>query len=229
MINLVADVDISVLCEEVVEGVVAGHVFQNVTAQGFNAVPDAPGKLLIPTKTNHQMMGAERLQHSEVAVIFDVDIQNYHFTTQPGAFRRVIMNLLGNALKYTSRGYVCIKLDATEIEDHLTRGNSETTSRSMVVLTVTDTGNGISSEFLRSKVFTPFAQENPLSSGTGLGLSIVRSIVTVLEGDITIDSELGRGTRKFPMYKITSVKVLTICRSQCDSPTSANAVINKHT
>ncbi|KFY99255.1 hypothetical protein V500_01427 [Pseudogymnoascus sp. VKM F-4518 (FW-2643)] len=169
LINLVADVDISVLCEEVVEGVLAGHAFQDVAAQGFDTVPDAQGELLNQRNSDNQIIDAERLQHSEVVVIFDVNVQNYRFVTQPGAVRRVIMNLLGNALKYTSRGYV--------------------------VLTVTDTGKGISSEFLRSKVFTPFAQENSLSSGTGLGLSIVRSIVAVLEGDITIDSELGRGTQ----------------------------------
>ncbi|KFZ24550.1 hypothetical protein V502_00966 [Pseudogymnoascus sp. VKM F-4520 (FW-2644)] len=195
LINLVADVDISVLCEEVVEGVFVGHAFQDVAAQGLDTVPDAQGELRNRRNSDNQIMDAERLQRSEVVVIFDVDVQNYRFVTQPGAVRRVIMNLLGNALKYTSRGYVCIKLDATDIDDPPTRGNSETISRSMVVLTVTDTGKGISSEFLRSKVFTPFAQENSLSSGTGLGLSIVRSIVTVLEGDITIDSELGRGTQ----------------------------------
>ncbi|OBT64970.1 hypothetical protein VE03_05631 [Pseudogymnoascus sp. 23342-1-I1] len=193
--NLVADVDISVLCEEVVEGAFAGHAFQNIEAQGFDAVLGAQEELLNPRKSNNQVVGAERLQRSEVVVIFDVDVQNYRFATQPGAFRRVVMNLLGNALKYTSRGYVCIKLDATNIDDPSTSGNLDIISRSKVVLTVTDTGKGISSEFLRSKVFTPFAQENSLSSGTGLGLSIVRSIVAVLEGDITIDSELGRGTR----------------------------------
>lgn len=197
-------------------------------------MPAAQGELPNRRNSDNQMIDAERLQRSEVVVIFDVDVQNYRFVTQPGAVRRVIMNLLGNALKYTSRGYVCIKLDATDIDDPPTRGNLETISRSMVVLTVTDTGKGISSEFLRSKVFTPFAQENSLSSGTGLGLSIVRSIVAVLEGDITIDSELGRGTRKFHMYKITSVKVLTICRSQGDSPTpsrdaNASCIIDKHT
>jgi len=84
MINLVADVEISVLCEEVVEGVFAGHVFQSVAAQGFDIVLD--GKHLSPRKFNNKMMGAERLQYSEVAVIFDVGIQNYLFTTQPGAF-----------------------------------------------------------------------------------------------------------------------------------------------
>lgn len=109
------------------------------------------------------------------------------------------MNLLGNALKYTSHGYVRVKLDATEIEDLQTPGSGDSVARSMVELTVMDTGKGISSEFLRSKLFTPFAQENSLSSGTGLGLSIVRSIVALLEGEITIDSELGRGTREFTL------------------------------
>jgi hypothetical protein len=96
MINLFADVDISVVCEEVVEGVFAGHVFQNVTAQSFDMVPSSQGRMSekksgapTPTSTTQSSL------NSEVAVILDVDIQNYHFTTQPGAFRRVIMNLLG--------------------------------------------------------------------------------------------------------------------------------------
>lgn len=196
MINLFADVDISIVCEEVVESVFAGHVFQNVTAQSFDMVPHSKGKMSDPRGfLTEGTMTADHVKHPEVAVILDIDIQNYHFTTQPGAFRRVIMNLLGNALKYTSHGYVRVRLDATEIDDLHTPGSGDSVARSMVTLTVTDTGKGISSEFLRSKLFTPFAQENSLSSGTGLGLSIVRSIVALLEGEITIDSELGRGTQ----------------------------------
>jgi len=202
MINLFAEVDVSVVCEEVVEGVFAGHVFQNITAQNFNMV-DSRGKMSDPKtylENSQSVITSEPTQHSEVAVILDVDIENYRFTTQPGAFRRVVMNLLGNALKYTSHGYVRITLEATEIEDLRTPGDSQLIPRSMVVLTITDTGRGISSEFLRSKLFTPIAQENSLSSGTGLGLSIVRSIVALLEGDITIDSEVGRGTRKYNLW-----------------------------
>ncbi|KAL3424135.1 hsp90-like protein [Phlyctema vagabunda] len=197
MINLFADVDVSVVCEEVVEGVFAGHVFQNVTAKSFDMVPDAHGKMSDPQKLSSQApseAGLDKVPPPEVAVILDVDIQNYHFITQPGAFRRVIMNLLGNALKYTSHGFVQIKLEAKEIEDLVTP-SSDPVARSMVTLTIQDTGKGISAEFLRSKLFTPFAQENSLSSGTGLGLSIVRSIVALLEGEIEIDSEPGRGTQ----------------------------------
>jgi len=200
MINLFADVDISIVCEEVVEGVFAGHVFQNVTAPSFDTVADARGKMSDNKRhvpNSGPMLDSDDLSHhSNVAVILDIDIQNYHFTTQPGAFRRIIMNLLGNALKYTSRGYVKIKLEATEMDDFQPPGSTESIPRACVTLTITDTGKGISSDFIRSKLFTPFAQENSLSSGTGLGLSIVRSITALLEGEIAIKSELGRGTGK---------------------------------
>ncbi|KAH7412714.1 histidine kinase-group I protein [Cadophora sp. MPI-SDFR-AT-0126] len=201
MLNLFQHIDISVLCEEVVESVFAGHVFQHTTAQSFDIVPDSQGKMSDARKvisSSENMLGADRLQTSGVAVILDIDAHNYHFTTQPGALRRLVMNLLGNALKYTSHGYVKITLTVTDMEnfhsDTASTG-SDGVPRAMISLTVQDTGRGISPEFLRSKLFMPFAQENSLSSGTGLGLSIVRKIVSLLEGDITIDSEVGRGTR----------------------------------
>jgi signal transduction histidine kinase len=201
MVNLFAEVDISVICEEVVEGVFAGHVFQNLTAGNFDIVPAPRGKMSDPATANliptsGKAMPRSRNLPSQVQVIFDVDMQAYNFVTQPGAFRRVIMNLLGNALKYTSHGYVSLKLVAAPMEPLHNSSTGEVVPRSLITIKIKDTGRGISSEFLRSKVFTPFAQENSLSSGTGLGLSIVRSIIALLEGEITIDSEIGRGTGK---------------------------------
>lgn len=196
MMNLFAEIDISVVCEEVVESVFAGHVFQNITAQTFDIVPSTQKRMSdvrslgLDAKTM-----AEHVKHSQVPVILDIKMRNFDFTTQPGAIRRIIMNLLGNALKYTSRGYVHVSLETTDPEPEIL---GKEVSRSMVTLTVTDTGKGISNEFLRSKLFTPFTQENSLSSGTGLGLAIVKSIVSLLEGEIAIDSEVGRGTSKFP-------------------------------
>lgn len=206
MLNLFQDIDLSVLCEEVVDSVFAGHVFQNVTASSFDMVSDINAKKMIAS--SDEIMGSQQTPGPAISVILDIDLQNYHFITQPGALRRLIMNLLGNALKYTSHGYVRIKLDAKEMEDMRgspnSAGTQESVPRSMVTLTVTDTGKGISPEFLRSKLFMPFAQENSLSSGTGLGLSIVRKIVALLEGEITIDSEVGRGTQvqvKLPLLR----------------------------
>ncbi|RDL35459.1 ATPase of HSP90 chaperone topoisomerase II kinase [Venustampulla echinocandica] len=198
MINLYADIDVSVVCEEVVEGIFAGHIFHSGNTTNFD-MTEAPRKTMpvqlkgpLPSQPE---AGSGAFQQPEVAVIFDVDQENYQFTTQPGAFRRVVMNLLGNALKYTSHGYVRVKLTTAPIEDFQDLETGEVIPRAMVTLTVSDTGKGISPEFLRSKLFTPFAQENALSSGTGLGLSIVKSIVHILEGDITIESEVGRGTQ----------------------------------
>ncbi len=209
MLSLFQDVDVSVICEEVVESVFAGHVFQNITAQSFDTVPSARGKMSVFSDgdthdtrkfriSHDDVLGdVDGMDHSGVTVILDADPQNYHFTTQPGALRRLIMNLLGNALKYTSHGYVRIKLESTDMQDFSppnTAGGGESVARCQVTLTVSDTGKGISPDFLRSKLFMPFAQENSLSSGTGLGLSIVRKIVSLLEGEIVINSEVGCGT-----------------------------------
>lgn len=201
MLSLFQDIDISVICEEVVDSVYAGHVFQNITAQSFDQILDTQGKM---SNARHALTCTKhttKLQnfHNGVVVVLDIDARNYHITSQPGALRRLIMNLLGNSLKYTTYGYIVIRLECHDIEDLVTDGPNgveETTPRSMLVITVTDTGRGIAPEFLRNKLYIPFAQENILSSGTGLGLSIVRAIVSLLEGEISIDSEIGRGTRK---------------------------------
>jgi signal transduction histidine kinase len=208
MINLYADVDVSVICEEVVEGVYAGHIFQSGTAANFDMVAKVP--------TNPQtssLPAARALSQQHVGLIFDVDLEDFHFTTQPGAFRRIVMNLLGNALKYTAHGYVRVKLASTPMDDFHDAETGEIIPRAMVHLTVTDTGKGISPEFLRSRLFTPFTQENSLSSGTGLGLAIVKSIVAILEGDITIDSEVGRGTRKY--FELIFRAILKYYRGSC--------------
>jgi len=59
---------------------------------------------------------------------------------------------------------------------------------------VSDSGRGIGREFLKTKFFTPFSQEDTLSSGTGLGMSIVQQIVQLLGGDIDVKSEVNVGT-----------------------------------
>jgi signal transduction histidine kinase len=208
IINLYADVDVSVICEEVVEGVYAGHIFQSGTAANFDMVAKVP-------TASVTLMGTPALPQ-QVILIFDVDFEDFHFTTQPGAFRRIVMNLLGNALKYTAQGYVRVKLTSTPMDDFHDVETGEIVPRAMLQLTVTDTGKGISPEFLRSRLFTPFTQENSLSSGTGLGLAIVKSIVSILEGDITIDSEVGRGTRKH--FGTILQTLLTTDRGSCESP-----------
>lgn len=59
---------------------------------------------------------------------------------------------------------------------------------------MSDSGRGIGREFLKTKLFTPFSQEDTLASGTGLGMSIVQQIVQLLGGDIDVKSQVNVGT-----------------------------------
>lgn len=71
---------------------------------------------------------------------------------------------------------------------------TEFPSRAIVALEVEDSGKGMSKDYLKHRLYSPFAQEDPLSVGTGLGLSIVRQLVTELDGAIAIQSEVDCGT-----------------------------------
>ena len=74
------------------------------------------------------------------------------------------MNLVGNSLKYTKAGHVKVKIE--EQNERLYQPDGEK-GRSQVTITVTDTGIGISKDFLRYKLFTPFSQESAVAAGTG--------------------------------------------------------------
>ncbi|KAJ5766810.1 uncharacterized protein N7511_004426 [Penicillium nucicola] len=171
--------DLAILTEEVVEGICLGHAY----GQSSTASADLP--VLMPHHTKSQSA------RSNVEVVMDVAYGDWVYRTQPGALRRIIMNVFGNAMKYTEAGRVTLQLEAsTHSEGRSRRQGLE----DLVTLTVTDTGKGISEEFLRGKLYTPFAQEDSLAVGTGLGLSIVRSLVKALSGTIRIRSRPGEGT-----------------------------------
>ena len=98
-------------------------------------------------------------------------------------FRQILSNLLSNAIKFTPEGGR-VQLKTEEAGD-------------LVVLTISDTGVGIAPEE-QELVFEKFRQSgNPLTrehAGTGLGLSIVRELSKLLGGDVSLQSELGRGS-----------------------------------
>ena len=102
--------------------------------------------------------------------------------------RQILFNLVGNAIKFTSKGEV--RVEATLLP--VSKG-----SLRRVLITVSDTGIGISEESLK-EVFEPFVQAEESYArrfqGAGLGLSIVRKLVDLLGGTIAIDSTVGKGT-----------------------------------
>lgn len=109
---------------------------------------------------------------------------------------QILNNLIGNAIKFTSKGFVKITTTNTYIED-----------KKHILLSVIDSGTGISKEFL-PKVFMPFQQEsmgmNRNFEGSGLGLSICKKYAEQLGGDLIVSSKLNEGstfTLKLPLYE----------------------------
>lgn len=183
MQNLFKLTDVSELCEEVVEGSVAGKAHVSA-AMGIKSRQSTD-----PSQVTDL---ASRFAYGftkNVAVILDFEYQlDWVYVVQPGALRRILMNVLGNSLKYTQAGCIQVRLCVRD------RGTSGDSSTDVITLSVSDTGKGISKDFLRKRLFTPFNQEDHLSTGCGLGLSIVKSLTTTLNGSIEVRSEQGVGT-----------------------------------
>jgi CheY-like chemotaxis protein len=102
--------------------------------------------------------------------------------------RQILINLLGNACKFTSRGSIVLSIGLEEPSGG---------GQPRLALAITDTGIGMSARRLE-RIFEPFVQADSSISrthgGTGLGLSITRELVTLLGGEIGVTSALGGGT-----------------------------------
>ncbi|GKZ17266.1 hypothetical protein AbraIFM66951_010589 [Aspergillus brasiliensis] len=180
--------DLALLAEEVVEGVCLGHAYGQRSAAPYDQPVVLPLAQQGQTQPDKEPNPKSR---SEVEVVMDIAHNDWVYQTQPGALRRIVMNVFGNAMKYTQSGRVSLRLEVTEASESRVRRNGV---EELVTVTVSDTGKGISEEFLRGRLYTPFAQEDTLAVGTGLGLSIVRSLVKALKGSINIHSRPGEGT-----------------------------------
>ena len=105
--------------------------------------------------------------------------------------RQVLMNLLGNAIKFTPQGEVVLRLEARANETLKNQAQSYTLN-----FTISDTGVGIAPEELVN-LFEAFSQTESgreAQEGTGLGLVISRQFVQLMGGDISVSSQLGQGT-----------------------------------
>jgi signal transduction histidine kinase/CheY-like chemotaxis protein len=103
-----------------------------------------------------------------------------------GAWKRVCVNLVNNALKYTSEGSINVSLKILPPQNKM--------SRPVAQLSVVDTGRGMSKDFLRTKLFRAFSQEDQMAEGTGLGMSMVARIVKGWKGKIDVRSSRGQGS-----------------------------------
>jgi PAS domain S-box-containing protein len=106
--------------------------------------------------------------------------------SDPARLRQIVTNLVGNAIKFTEQGGVKVGI-----------GFVSSSTRPQLTIAVIDSGIGVAKEKLQS-IFDPFVQADASVTrrfgGTGLGLAISRRFAQALGGDITIQSELGRGS-----------------------------------
>ena len=131
-------------------------------------------------------------QAAQRQLTFQIEMEEHfptHFVGDELRINQILMNLLGNAIKFTPpKGHVTLRVSRERARDDVT----------LVRFEVEDTGIGISREF-QERIFEPFEREGPapggVLEGTGLGMTIAKNLVQLMDGRISLESELGRGTR----------------------------------
>jgi signal transduction histidine kinase/CHASE3 domain sensor protein/ActR/RegA family two-component response regulator len=127
-----------------------------------------------------------RQKHLDLSIDLDRGLPQY-LSGDPGRLRQILINLIGNAIKFTPRGSVKVRVT----------NEGESNGVASVRFAVEDSGIGIAKETL-GNLFQEFVQADSsttrLYGGTGLGLSICKRIVEMMGGEIGVDSEPGRGS-----------------------------------
>jgi PAS domain S-box-containing protein len=125
----------------------------------------------------------------------------------PQRLRQCLINLVGNAIKFTTRGEIVVDVFAVGRQD----------GRVLTHFEVRDTGVGIAQETLKT-LFQPFVQADSSTTrhfgGTGLGLSIVRRLVELMGGQVGVVSELGKGSNFFFTLSLEPVYSSTVSDSK---------------
>jgi len=114
----------------------------------------------------------------------------------PGRLRQILMNLIGNVIKFTEQGEIVVTVSASDEHERVTPA-SLNPSRRWFRVEVSDTGIGISPE-QQAKLFQSFSQADGSTTrkygGTGLGLAICKRLVELIGGRIGVDSQVGVGS-----------------------------------
>jgi len=131
-----------------------------------------------------------KLAAKQKGIAFEVDIADglpSKLYGDPGRIRQILVNIINNAIKFTKEGSVALKIS----------GEVKEKDQFDLKFVVKDTGMGIKEEDLEA-IFESFRQldmnRNRQSEGTGLGLAITKQLVSLMDGDIQVESEYGKGT-----------------------------------
>jgi len=120
--------------------------------------------------------------YQQVEIVTELDPALPHVQADPLQLRQVFLNLMSNAAEAMPEGGT------------LTISTRQGPSAGLVTVEVQDTGVGISEENMK-KIFTPFFTTKPIGRGTGLGLAIIYGIVKMHRGQISLQSQPGKGTK----------------------------------
>ncbi|WP_298395576.1 ATP-binding protein [uncultured Azonexus sp.] len=138
---------------------------------------------------NLSALFALKAEEKGLLLRFDVapTLAGRHFMGDPLRLEQILINLLGNAVKFTDHGEVSLQITAGE----------QTPAGVALRFAVSDTGIGIAAEE-RARIFSAFEQADGSMTrrygGTGLGLAICRRLVSLMHGEIGVDSEPGQGS-----------------------------------
>ena len=131
-----------------------------------------------------------KLAAKQKGIAFEVDIADglpSKLYGDPGRIRQILVNIINNAIKFTKEGSVALKIS----------GEVKEKDQFDLEFVVKDTGMGIKEEDLEA-IFESFRQldmnRNRQSEGTGLGLAITKQLVSLMDGNIQVESEYGKGT-----------------------------------
>ena len=210
-------VNLANLVESTVESCWIGQrarSFHGDAEVGSFYAPPAPSGLL--PKAQRDSVG-QQLEHVETVIDIGFRERGWNVRCERGGLRRVLMNLVGNSLKFTKDGYVQVTLRELP--------HSPGAKKIPVEMAVIDTGKGIGKSFLKEQLFHPFSQENPLQTGTGLGLAIVNSIVRSdnVNGKVDVWSSEGMGTEIRVSFEVETIDEDEETMSSASSVASLNS------
>lgn len=136
-----------------------------------------------------------RLEQKQILLFFNIDPEvTLGLKGDPTRFRQILINLLGNAVKFTEKGEVGLTVS---LDPHIDNKAAMDRSRAYLRFKVSDTGIGISETKLKY-IFEPFMQGDKTIAreygGTGLGLAISKSYIETMGGKIWVESSVGDGS-----------------------------------
>jgi two-component system cell cycle sensor histidine kinase/response regulator CckA len=141
----------------------------------------------------------ERLIGEDVKVVLDLRPELVFVNADRGEVEQIVMNLALNGRDAMPKGgTLTIETAAVELDEHDAKTHLSVQPGPYVVLTVSDTGTGMTPQ-VQARLFEPFFTTKELGKGTGLGLATVYGIVARSGGGVSVSSELGTGT-SFKVY-----------------------------